>query len=66
MLNDHLQLQGTTSVWDAMQAMEGFQGESVPVVGKDAVYLGALYESTLIRVYLQTLEDIRAETNAIG
>ena len=63
---DHLLLRGTTSVWDAMQALEDFHGESVPVVDNDGMYLGALYESAVIRAYLNTLDEIRKEANAIG
>jgi CIC family chloride channel protein len=65
-VQDHLYLTGATSVWQAMQALENFQGESVPVVNDQGVYLGALFESAVIRAYLDTLDEIRKEANAIG
>ncbi len=61
---DSLRLRAGMSVWDAMEAMQGFVGESIPVLDGDGRLLGVVYESTLVRAYLQTVRRLRAEENA--
>lgn len=51
------------SVWDAMQSMHEFVGESIPVVDANGLLLGVVYESTLVNAYLKTVHDLRAEEN---
>ena len=61
---DSLSFGGEMSVWDAMEAMEGFVGESIPVLDDHGRLLGVVYESTLVKAYLQTVRKLRAEENA--
>ena len=64
-LGDHsLRFSGGMSVWDAMEAMQGFVGESIPVLDEAGRLLGVVYESTLVKAYLQTVRALRAEENA--
>lgn len=51
------------SIWDAMEKLEDFVGESVPVVENDTL-VGVVPESTIVQAYMQTLNDIRREENA--
>ena len=61
---DTLRFSGGMSVWDAMEAMEGFVGESIPVVDDNGRLLGVVYESTVVRAYLQIVHRLRAEEHA--
>ncbi len=63
---DHhsLRFNAGMSVWDAMEAMEEFVGESIPVLDEAGRLLGVVYESTLVKAYLQTVRALRAEENA--
>ena len=54
----------TTSVWDAMEALDGFVGESVPVVNEAGQPVGTVPEEAVIRAYLQVIHDLRREENA--
>ncbi len=62
--DDSLRFSGGMSVWEAMEAMEEFVGESIPVLDGDGRLLGVVYESTLVRAYLHTVRGLRAEENA--
>ena len=62
--NDSLQFSSEMSVWDAMEAMDEFVGESIPVIDGHGRLLGVVYESTLVKAYLQTVHKLRAEENA--
>ena len=62
--HDTLRFSGGMSVWDAMEAMEGFVGESIPVVDDNGRLLGVVYESTVVRAYLQIVHRLRAEEHA--
>ena len=55
-----------TSVWAAMERMGDFVGESIPVVeeGGDGRMLGVVFEASIVRAYLDTVNDIRREENA--
>ena len=59
-------LTGKTSVWAAMEQMGDFVGESIPVLeeGGDGRMLGVVFEATIIKAYLDTVNDIRREENA--
>lgn len=50
-----------TNLWDAMQLLRHFVGESVPVVGNDHTLVGIVYESDLIRAYLDIMDEMRRE-----
>ena len=55
-----------TSVWAAMAQMVDFVGESIPVVdeGDGGRMLGVVYEASIVKAYLDTVNDIRREENA--
>jgi CIC family chloride channel protein len=52
-----------TSVWDAMTRMQGFVGESIPVLD-DGKLVGALSEAEIVSAYLTILARVREEENA--
>lgn len=54
-----------TSVWHAMTAMQGFVGESIPVLD-DGKLVGALSEGEIVAAYLEIVQHIREEENAAG
>ena len=58
-----LVLEPDASVWMAMSEMEGFVGESIPVL-EEGRLVGVLFESTIVSAYLGILEEIRREENA--
>ena len=61
---ESLVLSPDTTIWAAMETMEDFVGESIPVLdGKQLV--GVLFESTIVSAYLDILEDIRREENEV-
>lgn len=62
--DDSLCFSGGMSVWDAMEAMQGLVGESILVVGDNGRLLGIVYESTLLKAYLQIIHRLRAEAHA--
>jgi len=51
----------STSVWEAMEHMAKFRGESVPVLGPDNRFLGVVFESSVISAYLDQMRAIRRE-----
>jgi len=55
-----------TSVWAAMEQMGDFVGESIPVLaeGGDGRMLGVVFEASIVKAYLDTVNDIRREENA--
>ena len=62
--DDALRFSAAMSVWEAMEAMEEFIGESIPVIDDDGRLLGVVYESTLVKAYLQMVHNLRAEEQA--
>lgn len=60
---ESLILDPDASIWTAMSEMEGFVGESIPVL-EDGRLVGVLFESTIVAAYLTILENIRREENA--
>ena len=54
----------TTSVWDAMAALDGFVGESVPVVNDAGQPVRMISEEAVIRAYLEVVQALRREENA--
>lgn len=53
-----------SSLWDAMNNMQGFIGESIPVLSRgDHRFLGVVSESAIITEYLQTVHRSRQEEN---
>ena len=59
-----IQVQEDTSVWRAMQRLRRFVGEGVPVVNAENQLVGTVFESDLIRTYLDILSDMRREEYA--
>ena len=59
-------LSAGTSVWHAMEQMGDFVGESIPVLeeGDDRRMLGVVFEASIVKAYMDTMEDIRREENA--
>ena len=56
-----------TSVWDAMERMGDYVGESIPVVEDGGPrLLGVVFEATIVRAYLDTMKNIRSEEHAGG
>ena len=56
----------TTTIWEALENMGDFVGESIPVIRDDADprLLGVVFESTVVKAYLDTVHEIRREENA--
>ncbi|GGX38947.1 chloride channel protein [Saccharospirillum salsuginis] len=61
---DDFVMDAHTTLWDAMQLLRQFVGESVPVVGRDHTLEGTVYESNLIRAYLDIMSEMRREEYA--
>jgi len=70
---DHAKMEGLvleehTSIWQAMEQLEAydFVGESLPVInnGADNLLLGVIFETTLVKAYLDTLRNVRQEEYA--
>ena len=61
---EHLQFRHDQSVWDAVEQMKDFVGESIPIVDQRGYFIGIVYEATLITAYLSTIATIRAEQHA--
>ena len=54
-----------TSVWDAMTQIQGFVGESIPVLDHGKL-VGALSEGEIVGAYLDIVEGTRREEHAAG
>ena len=65
-VDDGLTLTKETSIWSAMQQMQGFVGERIPVVDNetDRRFVGVVFEASVVTAYLDTLHGIRREENA--
>ena len=59
-------LTGKTSVWQAMSKMGEFVGESIPVLEdlESRRMQGVVFEASIVKAYLDTMNDIRREENA--
>ena len=54
-----------TSVWDAMERMGDYVGESIPVVEDGGPrLLGVVFEAAIVRAYLDAMKNIRSEEHA--
>ncbi|MGI9374034.1 MAG: chloride channel protein, partial [Hyphomicrobiales bacterium] len=55
----------TTTIWEAMRALEGFVGDAVPLVeGQSRKLIGAVTEAAVIEAYLEIVQELRREENA--
>ena len=54
-----------TTIWEAMNQLQNFVGESIPVLDdpKNKKMLGIVHESTIIKAYLETTSTLRQEEN---
>ena len=59
-------LTAKTSVWAAMEQMGDFVGESIPVLeeGDGGGMRGVVFEASIVKAYLDTMDHIRREENA--
>ena len=56
-----------TSVWDAMERMGDYVGESIPVVEDGGPrLLGVVFEAAIVKAYLDAMKNIRSEEHAGG
>ena len=56
-----------TSVWDAMERMGDYVGESIPVVEDGGPrLLGVVFEAAIVKAYLDAMKNIRREEHAGG
>lgn len=55
-----------TSIWQAMQQLEGFAGESIPVVNRTDgnQLIGVVHEAALVKAYLDAEQSVREEEHA--
>ncbi len=53
------------TIWEAMNELENFVGESIPVLDNNQTnqMLGVVHESTIIKAYLDTTSTLRQEEN---
>ena len=51
------------SIWNAMQRMQDFVGESIPVV-EDEVLVGVVFEAGVVSAYVEALHEVRQEEHA--
>ncbi|MFK8084094.1 MAG: chloride channel protein [Granulosicoccus sp.] len=64
LISDSFSLFDDASLWDAMNEMAGFVGESIPVISRsDQKFLGVISESTIVSVYLDAVHQSRQEEN---
>jgi len=55
----------TTSLWQAMRALDGFIGESIPVIDSESRRLvGVVSEGDIVTAYFQCVHGLRREENA--
>lgn len=52
-----------TSIWQAMEGVGNFQGESIPVVER-GILKGVVTEAMVVEAYMNCVEEIRREENA--
>ncbi len=52
------------SVWEAMEAMAGFVGESIAVLDESGRLLGVVHEAAVVHAHLQMARELRAEEHA--
>ena len=62
---DALKFLHDISVRAALESMQDFTGECIPVVDGRGFYIGVIYHSTMVAAYLKTLSRLRAEEHGI-
>jgi CIC family chloride channel protein len=60
---EQIVLEPATSIWSAMDQVQTFVGESIPVVskGEKELLLGVVYEASIVKAYMDTLHKVRRE-----
>ena len=53
-----------TTLWQAMEEMQDFVGEAVPLLASDGRVLGVVPEGVVMGGYMETVHDLRREENA--
>ena len=55
-----------STIWNAMEQMGDFVGESIPVINNEdeKILSGVIFEAALIKAYLEALHNIRREEHA--
>ena len=61
---ESMQLEADLSVWQALAKMQGYVGESIPIVDVRGYFIGIIYQSALVAAYLELSESLRAEEHA--
>lgn len=65
-IKEALVLNTDTSIWQAMKSVEGYVGESIPVVDENdqGKLVGVVYEAVLVKAYLDLIQAVREEEHA--
>ncbi len=64
---DHMEqplvLYSNTSIWTAMERVQDFVGESIPVLSgeQDRILEGVVFEASVLRAYMTSLHEVRRE-----
>ncbi len=60
---EQIVLQPATTIWSAMEQVQVFFGDSIPVVakGEKEILLGVVYEASIVKAYMDTLHKVRRE-----
>ncbi len=61
---DDLVFTETTTLWEAMQRIQDFVGEAVPVIDAQGHVMGVVPEGAVIEGYMEAVHDLRREENA--
>jgi hypothetical protein len=58
-----LVLYSNTSIWTAMERVQDFVGESIPVLSgeQDRILEGVVFEASVLRGYMTSLHEVRRE-----
>lgn len=67
MTREQLVLTPDITIWSAIDKIQDFVGESIPVVssGEKEVFLGVVYEASVARAYMDTLSSIRQDEHGV-
>lgn len=63
--HESFNLTRNTTIWEAMNELQNFVGESIPVLenSQNRIMLGIVHGSTIIKAYLETTSTLRREEN---
>ncbi|RXJ73234.1 hypothetical protein CS022_10855 [Veronia nyctiphanis] len=54
----------STSLWEAMESLEGFVGDAVPVIDDDKKLVAVVTEADIITAYMDIIHQIQQEERA--